>query len=94
MRFLNGGGFIHAADFSKYCLAAYDRLLEEGQNFPRMLSIGTHLRIIGKAGRIVALEELISEIKNRGGYWFATRRQIAEYWRKAIGLPLWSSKNR
>ena len=94
MRFQNGGGFIHADDFSKYCLAAYDRLLEEGQKFPRMLSIGTHLRIIGKAGRIAALEKLIGEIKKRGGYWFATRREIAEYWREAIGLPLWNAKNR
>jgi peptidoglycan/xylan/chitin deacetylase (PgdA/CDA1 family) len=92
MRFQPGGGFVHGDDFSRYCLAAYDQLLEEGRKFPRMLSIGVHLRIIGRAGRIAALQNLIDGINQRGGHWFAPRRSIAEYWRAAIGLPLWRAK--
>lgn len=78
MRFQPGGGFIHASDFSRYCLAAYDRLLLEGSS--AMLSIGLHLRILGRPARIAALEEILDGIEARGGAWIATRREIAEHW--------------
>ncbi len=80
MRFQPGGGFIHAEDFSRYCLAAYDRLLAEES--PAVLSIGLHLRILGRPARIAALDHILDGIKARGGAWIATRRQIAEYWLK------------
>ncbi len=90
MRFQPGGGFIQGEDFTRYCLAAYDRLLREGAKRPRMLNIGLHLRIIGRPARISALEDLIEAIKQRGGHWFAPRRTIAEHWRAAVGLPTWT----
>lgn len=78
MRFQPGGGFIHADDFSRYCLAAYDRLLLEGSS--AVLSIGLHLRILGRPARIAALDQILDGIKARGGAWIATRREIAEHW--------------
>ncbi len=48
MRFQPGGAFVHAEDFARYCIAAFDRLYAEGAEGPRMLSIGLHLRIIGR----------------------------------------------
>ncbi|MEQ8657594.1 MAG: polysaccharide deacetylase family protein [Hyphomicrobiales bacterium] len=83
MRFQPGGGFIHAEDFSRYCLAAYDRLLAEGA--PAVLSIGLHLRILGRPARMAALDQILDGINARGGAWIATRRQIAEHWLEVTG---------
>jgi peptidoglycan-N-acetylglucosamine deacetylase len=38
-----------------------------------------HPHIIGHRSRIVVLEKLIEHIKAKGGAWFATHRQLAEY---------------
>ena len=45
-----------------------------------MMSIGLHLRMIGRPGRIAALDRIVGHMKQKGGAWFATRRQIAEHW--------------
>ena len=45
-----------------------------------MMSIGLHLRMIGRPGRIAALDRIVAHMKSKGGAWFATRRQIAEHW--------------
>lgn len=89
MRFQPGGGFIQAADFSTYCAGAFDRLWREGEKAPRMMSLGLHLRIIGRPARIGGLEALLETMTKRGGVWFATRAEIAEHWRKASGHPSW-----
>ena len=80
MRFSPGGGFIQPADFARYVTGAFDRLLAEGQDQARMLSVGLHLRLIGRPGRIGGLEALLTHMAARPGVWFATRRQIAECW--------------
>jgi allantoinase len=92
MRFQPGGGFVQPDDFTRYCLAAFERLLREGEHAPRMLSIGLHLRIIGRPARIGALEALLDAMAAyEGDVWFATRAQIAAHWRKAVGLPLFDT---
>jgi len=93
MRFQPGGGFIQAADFSTYCSGAFDRLWREGANAPRMMSVGLHLRIIGRPARIGGLEALLDGMRKRGSVWFATRAEIASYWRSAMGLPPWRPKH-
>ncbi|MBM3525654.1 MAG: chitin deacetylase [Alphaproteobacteria bacterium] len=80
MRFQPGGGFVHGRDFLDYCLAAFERLRREGADVPRMMSIGLHLRIIGRPARIDALERLLAAMRSRGGAWFATRAAIARHW--------------
>ena len=80
MRFQRGGGFIFADDFARYCIDAFERLYEEGATAPRMLSIGLHLRIIGRPGRIGGLERLLAHMANRSGVWFARRDAIARHW--------------
>jgi hypothetical protein len=89
MRFQPGGGFVQGEDFARYCISAFDRLYAEGADAPRMLSIGLHLRIIGRPARIGGLERLLEYMASKDGVWFASRRQIAEHWRKAIGLSAW-----
>jgi peptidoglycan/xylan/chitin deacetylase (PgdA/CDA1 family) len=90
MRFYNGGGFVFADDFARYCIDAFDRLYEEGATSPRMLSLGLHLRIIGRPARIGGLERFLEHATSRSGVWFARRDEIAHAWRAGIGLPPWS----
>ena len=80
MRFSPGGGFVQPEDFTRYCAGAFDRLFAEGQDQARMLSVGLHLRLIGRPGRIGGLEALLAHMATQPGVWFATRRQIAECW--------------
>lgn len=89
MRFQPGGAFVHGDDFARYCIAAFERLYAEGATAPRMLSIGLHLRIIGRPARISGLEALLAHMANRPGVWFARRDAIAEAWRNGLGLPAW-----
>jgi allantoinase len=89
MRFYNGGGFVFAEDFSRYCISAFDRLYEEGSAAPRLMSVGLHLRIIGRAGRISGLEQFLEHATSRSDVWFARRDAIAHAWRAGVGLDPW-----
>jgi allantoinase len=92
MRFQPGGAFVHGDDFARYCIAAFERLYAEGSDAPRMLSIGLHLRIIGRAARIGGLEHVLAHMAARPGVWFARRDAIAHHWRNGLGLPEWSPR--
>jgi len=67
-----------------YARDAFDQLCREGEaGHPKMMSLGLHLRIIGRPGRIWALEAFLQHIMNRPGVWIASRRQIAEHFARA-----------
>lgn len=85
MRFQRGGGFVFAEDFARYCIDAFDRLYEEGATAPRMLSVGLHLRIIGRPGRIGGLDRFLAHAASRPGTWFARRDAIARAWLDGLG---------
>jgi peptidoglycan/xylan/chitin deacetylase (PgdA/CDA1 family) len=80
MRFSPGGGFVQAEDFSRYCIGAMDWLLREGERTPKMLSIGLHLRIIGRPGRMAGLTAVLDHVARVPGIWVARRRDIAAHW--------------
>jgi peptidoglycan/xylan/chitin deacetylase (PgdA/CDA1 family) len=67
-------------DFADYVIAAYDWLAREGERAPKMLSIGLHLRMIGRPGRIGALDMILRHICGSGGAWIAPRAAIARSW--------------
>ncbi len=92
MRFQPGGAFVEGDDFARYCIAAFERLYAEGEKAPRMLSIGLHLRIIGRPARIGGLERLLEHMAKREGVWFARRDAIAHHWRAGLGLPEWQPR--
>jgi peptidoglycan/xylan/chitin deacetylase (PgdA/CDA1 family) len=89
MRFSNNGGFVHADDFARYCADAYDWLWREGGDRPRMMSVGLHLRIVGRPGRIAGLERFLAHVAAKGGAWIARRDEIARHWRSVAGLADW-----
>jgi peptidoglycan/xylan/chitin deacetylase (PgdA/CDA1 family) len=83
MRFRPGQGFVFAEDFSRYCIAAFDRLMAEGG---RMMSVGLHLRTIGRPARIGGLEQLLAHVAKAGdAVWVAPRRDIARHWLQRFG---------
>lgn len=64
-------------DYAKRC---FDQLYREGADgAPKMMSLGLHLRIIGRPGRIWALEEFLRHVTARDDVWIASRRQIAQH---------------
>jgi len=67
-------------DFADYVVAAYDWLVREGATAPKMMSIGLHLRMIGRTGRIGSLEKILSRITKSGAAWIAPRTDIALCW--------------
>lgn len=64
----------------EYAVQSFDQLYREGEaGQPKMMSLGLHLRIIGRPGRIWALEEFLRHVTGRGGVWIASRREIARH---------------
>jgi peptidoglycan/xylan/chitin deacetylase (PgdA/CDA1 family) len=80
MQFQHTQRFNTASSFAEYVCDAFDCLWEEGGTAPRMLSIGLHLRMIGRPGRIAALRQILKHITSREGAWIASRRSIAQHW--------------
>lgn len=78
------GGY--ETDFATYLEDSFDVLYEESRRFPRMMSIGLHMRMAGRPGRIKALDRFIRYAKARPGVWFATRLQIANGFKAAMGI--------
>lgn len=87
MQFQHSSRFVRAADFAGYVCDAYDWLLREAASAPRMLSVGLHLRMIGRPGRIAALEMILSHFTRSGGAWLASREMIARHWWNACPPP-------
>jgi allantoinase len=93
MRFTRQGGFVQGDDFARYCLAAFDWLYKEGARTPKMMSLGLHLRIIGRPGRIGGLETVLEQFCARDGVWFARREEIAHHWRARLGLEPFAGRS-
>lgn len=85
MRFTRGGGFVFGEDFARYCIDAFDQLYAEGEHASRMMTVGLHLRIIGRAGRIGGLERFLAHVVSKPGVWFARRDEIARHWLQSLG---------
>ena len=71
------------ADWLRYAVDTFDCLYAEGAAEPRMMSLGVHLRIIGRPGRIGYLERFVEHVRRHPRVWIATREAIAEHWAAA-----------
>jgi peptidoglycan/xylan/chitin deacetylase (PgdA/CDA1 family) len=62
-----------------YARNSFDWLrAEAAAEGPRMMSLGLHLRIVGRPGRIWALEAFLDHVAGHEDVWITTRRAIAE----------------
>ena len=84
MRFTNAETFRLASDFSTYLIDSFNWLYQEGEHYPRMMTIGLHTRIVGRPGRIWALKQFLDHLKSHTNIWIATREQIARHWQQSM----------
>ena len=80
MRFVTAQGFNSGEQFLSYLKDTFDVLYHEGARTPRMMSIGLHCRLIGRPGRIKALEKFMEYAQQHQGVWFCRRIDIARHW--------------
>lgn len=85
MRLQRVEGFQLGRHLAEYCIEAFDWLYEEGAKSPKMMTIGLHGRIIGRPGRIGALNSLLKHMRSKPKVWYATRLQIAQHWLDRFG---------
>jgi allantoinase len=73
----------------KYACDTFDVLHAESQHShaPRMMSLGLHLRIIGRPGRIWALQRFFEHVAGKPGVWVTTRRAMAEHFMANVPAP-------
>lgn len=68
------------ADWLKYAIDTFEWLYREGADAARMMSLGIHLRIIGRPGRIGYFEKFLDHVASKPDVWIATRQDIATQW--------------
>jgi len=81
MRFSLPQGFAQAEDFFIYLRDSFDALYAEGDEAPKMLSIGMHCRLLGRPGRIVALQRFLDHVQKHERVWITRRIDIARHWK-------------
>jgi allantoinase len=81
MRFSLPQGFAQAEDFFVYLRDSFDALYAEGGNAPKMMSVGMHCRLLGRPGRIVALQRFLDHVQKHDRVWVCRRIDIARHWK-------------
>ncbi|WP_374677407.1 allantoinase PuuE [Piscinibacter sp.] len=82
MRFSLPQGFSQGEDFFTYLRDAFDVLYAEGEEAPKMLSIGMHCRLLGRPGRMRALQRFLDHIERHDRVWVCRRIDIARHWKQ------------
>ncbi len=82
MRFSSAQGFAQAEDFFIYLRDSFDALYAEGADSPKMMSVGMHCRLLGRPGRIVALQKFMDHIERHDRVWVCRRIDVAQHWRQ------------
>jgi allantoinase len=65
------------AQWLDYAIATFDQLYKEGATQPKIMSFGLHLRIIGRPGRIGALEKFMQHVAAHKDVWVTSRLAMA-----------------
>jgi putative urate catabolism protein len=95
MRFSLPQGYSHADPFFQYMKDSFDALYAEGDpdtshgglDRPKMMSIGMHCRLLGRPGRITALQRFLDHIQRHEGVWITRRVDIARHWKATHPFP-------
>ncbi|MEP6881383.1 MAG: allantoinase PuuE [Dokdonella sp.] len=82
MRFASPQGFNTADHFFHYLRDSFDVLYAEGEQTPRMMSIGMHARLLGRPGRFLALQKFLDHVAKFDRVWICRRIDIARHWKQ------------
>jgi len=87
MRFALPQGYSHGGEFFEYLRDAFDAHYAEGardpadgQGGPSMMSVGMHCRLLGRPGRIGALQRFLDHVQRHDRVWICKRIDIARHW--------------
>ena len=80
MRFALPQGFSQGDDFFSYLRDSFDVLYAEGAERPAMMSVGMHCRLLGRPGRMRALQRFLDHVQAHDRVWVARRIDIARHW--------------
>ena len=86
MRFSTNQGFNSGDQFFTYLKDSFDTLYEEGNDNPKMMSIGLHCRLIGRPGRIKSLMNFLDYAMKHEKVWICKRIDIAKHWIKNYAI--------
>ena len=81
MRFALPQGYSHGDEFFEYLRDAFDVHWTEGGERPSMMSIGMHCRLLGRPGRMRALQRFLDHIEKHDRVWVTRRVDIARHWK-------------
>ncbi|CAN5749137.1 allantoinase PuuE [soil metagenome] len=81
MRFVQAQGFNTGEHFLQYLKDSFDVLYSEGEDAPKMMSIGMHCRLLGKPGRFGALQKFLDYVQSHERVWICRRVDIARHWK-------------
>lgn len=87
MRFASVQGFNCGDQYFSYLKDSFDTLYEEGAETPKMMSIGLHCRLVGRPGRIKALERFMDHVLSHSDVWVCRRIDIARHWHTIHPYP-------
>jgi allantoinase len=80
MRFASAN--MHTGDqFFDYLRDTFDILYAEGEERPKMMSVGLHCRLAGRPGKLAGLERFLRHALAHKDVWFCRRIEIARHWR-------------
>jgi allantoinase len=82
MKFAVQNGFDHGEGFFQYLRDAFDVLYAEGEQRPKMMSVGLHCRLAGRPGRAAALARFLDYARAHERVWITTRAEIARHWHR------------
>jgi len=82
MRFSSAQGFATGDDFFHYLRDAFDTLYAEGDEAPKMMSIGMHCRLLGRPGRMRSLQRFLDHAQSHDRVWICRRIDIARHWKQ------------
>jgi putative urate catabolism protein len=87
MRFALPQGYSHGDEFFAYLRDAFDlhyaegaRDPADGHGGPAMMSVGMHCRLLGRPGRMRALQRFLDHVERHDRVWVTRRIDIARHW--------------
>ena len=72
--------FSNSEEFYQYLKDSFDVMYAEGTRNPKLMNVGLHVRISGRAGRTAAVDRFLRYVGTKRKVWVARRVDIAKWW--------------
>ena len=78
------------ADLHQIQRDEFDVLYAESASMPKMYVFQNHPEVMGRAHRAIYFDRLLEYMKQFPGVWFASFKEVSDWWRANYDLPLGS----